>query len=105
MKKKLIVVIVLILSILIGASYGVGNYFVNYALSPSSDSDQRNVDEDDKIEKLEGAKKIILENKEKEDKKGEEFEKLTSSAQILSDDNLKLKGKYITQGKDNHKFL
>ena len=38
-KKKLIIVIVLIVSILIGAGYGVGNYFVNYALSPYSDSE------------------------------------------------------------------
>lgn len=104
-KKKLIIVIVLIVSILIGAGYGVGNYFVNYALSPYSDSEERNVDEDDKIEKLEGIEKIISENRDKEDKKGEEFEKLTSSAQILSNDNLKLKGKYITQGKNNHKWV
>ena len=40
MKKKIIGLIVLIL---LCGSIGVGHYFVNYALSPASNSSERNV--------------------------------------------------------------
>ena len=42
MKKKLIIGIISVLLILTGVGYGVGSFFVHYALSPVSDSAKRN---------------------------------------------------------------
>ena len=41
MKKKLIIGIISVLLILTGVGYGVGSFFVHYALSPVSDSAKR----------------------------------------------------------------
>ena len=50
MKKKLIIGIISVLFILTGVGYGVGSFFVHYALSPVSDSAKRNINEEDKID-------------------------------------------------------
>ena len=69
MKKKLIIGIISVLLILTGVGYGVGSFFVHYALSPVSDSAKRNINEEDKIDTAKGTEKVILQNQKKEQKK------------------------------------
>ena len=59
MKKKLIIGIISVLLILTGVGYGVGSFFVHYALSPVSDSAKRNINEEDKIDTAKGTEKGI----------------------------------------------
>ena len=87
MKKKLIIGIISVLLILTGVGYGVGSFFVHYALSPVSDSAKRNINEEDKIDTAKGTEKVILQNQKKEQKKATEFKKTTSNANITNNDN------------------
>lgn len=103
MKKKVIVVIVALLLVLTGVGYGVGSYFVNYALSPASDSQNRNVKEDKVIDNLE-TQDTLIKNKNKEQNKGDKFHKTTSSEIISSDDNLNLQANYKIQKNKTHKW-
>lgn len=97
MKKK---VIGLIVVILLGAGIGVGHYFVNYALSPASNSNERNVKET--VHASNSNEVIMMKNREKEAKKGDAFYKETSLTHIISKDSLKLYGNYKIQ--DSHKW-
>jgi Prolyl oligopeptidase family. len=90
LKNKWIILIV-VLSLLLGTSYGIGNYFVNYALSPTSSSDQRNVE--DEVEINDKDKNIIEVNKIEEDKKGEEFLKTVDTTKIKVQ-SMNLEAKY-----------
>ena len=60
MKKKLIIGIISVLLILTGVGYGVGSFFVHYALSPVSDSAKRNINEEETVKyaKESGHKKL-----------------------------------------------
>ena len=102
MKKKLIIGIISVLLILTGVGYGVGSFFVHYALSPVSDSAKRNINEEDKIDTAKGTEKVILQNQKKEQKKATEFKKTTSNANITNNDNLKLQANYKVQEKKTH---
>ena len=104
MKKKLIIGIISVLLILTGVGYGVGSFFVHYALSPVSDSAKRNINEEDKIDTAKGTEKVILQNQKKEQKKATEFKKTTSNANITNNDNLKLQANYKVQEKKTHKW-
>ena len=46
-KKKLVIGIIVTLLALTGIGYAIGDYFVNYALSPVSDSVNREINEED----------------------------------------------------------
>ena len=91
MKKKIIGLIVLIL---LCGSIGVGHYFVNYALSPASNSSERNVKTT--VHASNENELIMIKNKESEMKKADAFYKETSLASITSKDKLKLSGNYKT---------
>lgn len=80
-------------------SIGVGHYFVNYALSPASNSSERNVKTT--VHASNENELIMIKNKESEMKKADAFYKETSLTQIISKDQLKLSGNYKTQ--DTHK--
>ena len=97
MKKKLIVLLIIVL---LGGSIGVGHYFVNYALSPVSDSNNRKVKGEAKASNKN--EEIINTNREIDQKNGDSFYKTTSSTSIKSSDGLKLSGNYKTQ--DSHKW-
>ena len=97
MKKKIIGLIVLIL---LCGSIGVGHYFVNYALSPASNSSERNVKTT--VHASNSNELIMNKNKEDEMKKADAFYKETSLTSITSKDKLKLSCNYKTQ--DSHKW-
>lgn len=69
-------------------SIGVGHYFVNYALSPASNSSERNVKTT--VHASNENELIMIKNKESEMKKADAFYKETSLTQIISKDKLKL---------------
>lgn len=94
MKKKVAIVLTVVMLLIVGGGYGIGNYFINYALSPVSNSNERNVDDKEKASS--GAEKIIQTNLQEEVKKAKSFEKETTSVQIKNN-GLKLNAKY----KDN----
>lgn len=96
MKKKLIILIILIL---LCGSAGIGHYFVNYALSPVSNSGHRNVKEEVKASNKN--EEIMNKNREIDQKAGDAFYKTTSLTSIKND-GLKLSGNFKTQ--DSHKW-
>ncbi|MBQ5850292.1 MAG: alpha/beta hydrolase, partial [Lachnospiraceae bacterium] len=79
------------------AGIAIGNYFVEYALSPSSSSGEREINENTEINLADESSNIIAANKKAEQQKGAEFELTVSDASITSKDNLTLKGKYRKQ--------
>lgn len=83
--------------LLIIAGYGVGNYFTEYALSPASNSDQRDINEEDQLSLLDNDQKMIDQNAKMEDAYGVEFEKQTQVTSIDSQDQLSLKAKFKKQ--------
>lgn len=101
LKNKWFIAFTIIIILLFGAGIGVGNYFVNYALSPASNSDERQIDENDIIGISDESEKIISENELKEDNRGSEFLSKTTSASITGNDGITLKSKYL-EGNDKH---
>lgn len=95
LKKKWFIIVFVIFSLLISIGYGVGTYFVNYALSPSSNSDQREIDESDEVQLANDVEKQIIQNQNKEIIKGLNFSEKTKPMIISSEDSLKLRGQYL----------
>lgn len=95
MKKKWFIIVFVIFSLLISIGYGVGTYFVNYALSPNSNSDQRKIDESDELQIANDVERQIIQNQNKETIKGLNFKEKTKSMIISSEDSLKLRGQYL----------
>lgn len=95
MKKKWFIIVFVIFSLLISIGYGVGTYFVNYALSPNSNSDQRKIDESDELQIANDVERQIIQNQNKETIKGLNFKEKTKPMIISSEDSLKLRGQYL----------
>lgn len=91
LKNKWLILFI-VLSILLSVSFGVGNYFVNYALSPASDSDQRNVEDD--VEPSDKDQITITSHKAEENKKGKQFQKTLYTMNIAVDTDIIVEGKY-----------
>lgn len=103
MKKKIIIIICSVILVLGVAGYGIGSYFTEYALSPESDSDQRNIDEKDQLTLLDNDQKIIEDNAFVEDQYGYEFQEQTQETSIKSQDQLSLKARFKKQ--DTHNWV
>lgn len=95
LKKKWFIIVFVIFSLLISIGYGVGTYFVNYALSPNSNSDQRKIDESDELQIANDVERQIIQNQNKETIKGLNFKEKTKPMIISSEDSLKLRGQYL----------
>ena len=95
MKKRGFIIAFIIIAILLSGAYGVGTYFVNYALSPASESDQRVVDEEDEIKLTGDVQQQIDDNADVEFIKGVDFENKTRPMIVSQDDSLRLKGQYL----------
>ena len=102
MKKRITLIVFIIFAILLSAGYGVGSYFVNYALSPVSASDQRNVQ--DEIAPTGETEKIIAANKVEEEKLGKEFASQTKGIVNHAEDGTFLKAKYV-RDKNIHQWV
>lgn len=96
MKKKII--ITTIIALLLVGSYGIGNYFVNFALTIDSSSLDAVLEEDNDKTPVE----IQIENnREIENQIAAQFKTTLSQTTIKSDDDLKLAGNYI-EDQSNH---
>lgn len=104
MKKKWFIIVFVIFSLLISIGYGVGTYFVNYALSPSSNSDQREIDESDEVQLANDVEKQIVQNQNKETIKGLNFSEKTKPMIISSEDSLRLRGQYLDH-ENSHRWV
>lgn len=104
LKKKWFLIAFVIFSLLISTGYGVGTYFVNYALSPSSDSDQREIDESDEVKLANDVEKQMNQNQNKETIKGLNFSEKTKPMIIISEDSLKLRGQYLDHD-NSHRWV
>ena len=82
----------------------IGTYFVEYALSPDSQSDQRVVDTSDQIPLEDNVQQTIQKNQDKEMIKGMDFESQTKPMIIISNDSIQLKGKYLDH-EDEHRWV
>lgn len=92
MKKKIIIILIT-LGLIFLACVGIGRYFVGYALSPASHSDERNV---------EGSVEINFDEQErKEEALASSFSQKITQTSIQSDDHLKLNG-YYTLKESSH---
>lgn len=104
LKKKWFIIVFVIFSLLISIGYGVGTYFVNYALSPSSNSDQREIDESDEVQLANDVEKQIVQNQNKETIKGLNFSEKTKPMIISSEDSLRLRGQYLDH-ENSHRWV
>ncbi len=94
--KKILPRVLLAIAVLVlaigGICYGVGSYVVNYALSPASSSDERNV---------ESAVSYTFDTEEEENVIGAAYATETSRVSITSTDGLSLNG-YTTREEGSH---
>lgn len=104
MKKKGLIIFVVI-AIIFSLGVAVGNYFVDYALSPTSDSEKREIKDSDKIEVLSDVEKQIEENKINEIKIGDEFKEKTKPMNIGSKDHRTLEARYLQQQDETHNWV
>lgn len=106
MKKRISIVIAILLLLFAGAGYGIGNYFVNYALTRESDSANRTIKEGTEIKALPENERIIKENEEKEKDIAADYEKAHpyKKASIQSKDGLKLNALYQLNN-ENHEWV
>ena len=104
LKKKWFIIVFVIFSLLISIGYGVGTYFVNYALSPSSNSDQREIDESDEVQLANDVEKQMNQNQNKEIIKGLNFSEKTKPMIISSEDSLRLRGQYLDH-ENSHRWV
>ncbi len=104
LKKKVFIIVFIVLSVLLSVGYGIGTYFVEYALSPDSQSDQRVVDTSDQIPLEDSVQQTIQKNQDKEMIKGMDFESQTKPMIIISNDSIQLKGKYLDH-EDEHRWV
>ncbi len=79
--RRVLIILAAAVVLLAAAGWGIGSYFVIYALSPSSSSGERNV---------EGTVSRTFDSEEEERAIGEAFQKTTSPVSIQSTDGLTL---------------
>ncbi len=82
--KRALIIAAVLLVLFIGAGYGIGSYFVHYALSPESSSGER---------KVKDATNYKFASEEEEEAIGKAYEQTTSPVSIYSNDGLKLQAK------------
>ncbi len=89
---RVLIPVTVFLLVISGICYGVGSYVVDYALSPASSSDERNV---------ESTVSYTFDTEEEENAIGAAYAAETSRVSITSEDGLYLNG-YTTREEDSH---
>ena len=95
--KRIIIVILSLIIIIIGATVGIGNYFVNYAISRAGNGGDREVKNEDTVEVAninDETEKIIEENRKKENQLANQWsnEVRNEKVQVTAKDGITLKG-------------
>lgn len=105
-KKKIIKTIIISITILIiliaGISYGIGNYFVNYAIARSGNGGDRQVK--DEVTISQELEDVIKKNRKEATEKAEEWSNSIEqkNVEITAKDGIKLKGtEYIVDTENN----
>ncbi len=105
-KKKIIKTIIISITILIiliaGISYGIGNYFVNYAIARSGNGGDRQVK--DEVTISQELEDVIQKNRKEATEKAEEWSNSIEqkNVEITAKDGIKLKGtEYIVDTENN----
>lgn len=107
-KKKIIKTIIISITILIiliaGISYGIGNYFVNYAIARSGNGGDRQVK--DEVTLSQEAEDVIQKNRKEATEKAEEWSNGTEqkNVEITAKDGIKLKGTEYIVNTENNKW-
>ena len=107
-KKKIIKTIIISITILIiliaGISYGIGNYFVNYAIARSGNGGDRQVK--DEVTLSQESEDVIQKNRKEATEKAEEWSNSTEqkNVEITAKDGIKLKGTEYIVNTENNKW-
>ena len=107
-KKKIIKTIIISITILIiliaGISYGIGNYFVNYAIARSGNGGDRQVK--DEVTLSQESEDVIQKNRKEATEKAEEWSNSTeqNNVEITAKDGIKLKGTEYIVNTENNKW-
>ena len=107
-KKKIIKTIIISITILIiliaGISYGIGNYFVNYAIARSGNGGDRQVK--DEVTLSQESEDVIQKNRKETTEKAEEWSNSIEqkNVEITAKDGIKLKGTEYIVNTENNKW-
>ena len=107
-KKKIIKTIIISMTILIiliaGISYGIGNYFVNYAIARSGNGGDRQVK--DEVTLSQESEDVIQKNRKEATEKAEEWSNSIEqkNVEITAKDGIKLKGTEYIVNTENNKW-
>lgn len=107
-KKKIIKTIIISIAILIilivGISYGIGNYFVNYAIARSGNGGDRQVK--DEVALSQESEDVIQKNRKEATEKAEEWSNSIEqkNVEITAKDGIKLKGTEYIVNTENNKW-
>lgn len=107
-KKKIIKTIIISITILIiliaGISYGIGNYFVNYAIARSGNGGDRQVK--DEVTLSQESEDVIQKNRKEATEKAEEWSNSTEqkNVEITAKDGINLKGTEYIVNTENNKW-
>lgn len=99
MKKRVSLIIFIVFCFILSLSYGVGSYFVNYALVRPQSSQREEIKESE----LSKEELLIYKNGLVEKEKGLEFQKKTKPMNISSFDHINLESRYY-QDKEVHNW-
>lgn len=104
--KKILILLISIISFILLSSYFIGNYFVQYALVPNSGGENRNVENENPISDSVKEKIDAVENKEQTDADNwiKEIQNNIVEQYIISDDGLKLYGHLFYQSENTNKW-
>lgn len=102
--KGVIISITILIILIIGISYGIGNYFVNYAIARSGDGGDRQVK--DEIVLNQESEDIIQTNRKEATETAEEWSKSIEqeNVEITAEDGIKLKGTEYIVNTENNKW-
>ena len=102
--KGLIISITILIILIVGISYGIGNYFVNYAIARSGDGGDRQVK--DEIVLNQESEDIIQTNRKEATETAEEWSKgiEQKNVEITAEDGIKLKGTEYIVNTENNKW-
>lgn len=103
--KGIIISITILIILIVGISYGIGNYFVNYAIARSGDGGDRQVK--DEIVLNQESEDIIQTNRKEATEAAEEWSKSIEqeNVEITAEDGIKLKGTEYIVNTENNKWV
>lgn len=102
--KKIIISITILIILIAGISYGIGNYFVNYAIARSGNGGDRQVK--DEVTLSQESENVIQKNRKEATEKADEWSNSIEqkNVEITAKDDIKLKGTEYIVNTENNKW-